>query len=57
MLTKLLATNTDFTALWKSVSAFFTDFQVLYAIEMLFFFAVIFFVSKVLRDNGATKLT
>lgn len=56
MLTKLLATNTDFTALWKSVSAFFTDFQVLYAIEMLFFFAVIFFVSKVLRDNGATKL-
>ncbi len=56
MLTKLLATNTDFAALWKNVTAFFTHFEVLYAIEILFFFAIIFFASKVLRDNGATKL-
>ena len=36
--------------------AFFTNFGVIQAIEILFFFAIIFFVSKVLRDNGATKL-
>lgn len=56
MLTRLLATNVDFLALWNSVVSFFTKFQVLYAIEIVFFFAVIFFVSKVLRDNDATKL-
>lgn len=56
MLTRLLAAGVDFVALWNSVVSFFTKFQVLYAVEILFFFAVIFFVSKVLRDNDATKL-
>lgn len=56
MLTNLLTTNGDLTKLWESVMAFFTNFQVLYAIEIIFFFAIIFFASKVLRDNGATKL-
>lgn len=56
MLTRLLATSVDFVALWNSVVSFFTKFQVLYGVEILFFFAVIFFVSKVLRDNDATKL-
>ncbi|MBQ8309287.1 MAG: DNA integrity scanning protein DisA nucleotide-binding domain protein, partial [Clostridia bacterium] len=32
------------------------NFQVIYAVEMLCFFALIFYVSKVLRENDATKL-
>ncbi len=36
--------------------AFFSDFQVIYAVEIVLFFALIFLVSKVLRDNDATKL-
>ena len=36
--------------------AFFTSFKVAYAIEILVLFALIFFASKVLRDNDATKL-
>ena len=35
---------------------FFTNFQVIFAAEMVLFFALIFLVSKVLRDNNATKL-
>ena len=35
---------------------FFSNFQVMYAVEMVLFFAMIFLVSKVLRDNDATKL-
>ncbi len=40
----------------QRIVGFFTDFKVVYAVEILFFFALIFFVSKVLRDNDATKL-
>ena len=35
---------------------FFTNFQVIFAVEIVLFFALIFLVSKVLRDNNATKL-
>ena len=35
---------------------FFTEFQVLYAFEILFFFLMIYYVSKILRENDATKL-
>lgn len=35
---------------------FFTDFQLLYAFEWLIFFLMIYYVSKVLRENEATKL-
>jgi diadenylate cyclase len=35
---------------------FFVRFQVIYGIEIFCFFMLIFFVSKVLRDNDATKL-
>ncbi|MBQ7948206.1 MAG: diadenylate cyclase [Clostridia bacterium] len=56
MLTKLLATGYNFPALWESIVAFFTGFGVLYAVEIVLFFGIIFFVSKVLRDNDATKL-
>ena len=34
----------------------FTNFEVIFAFEMVLFFALIFLVSKILRDNGATKL-
>lgn len=35
---------------------FFQNFSVLYALEILVLFGMIFFVSKVLRDNDATRL-
>lgn len=54
--TRLLASAVDFTKLWKNVIAFFTGFNALYAVEIVLFFLLIFFVSKVLRDNDATKL-
>ena len=56
MLTTLLATNVDFAKLWENVIAFFVNFNALHAVEIVFFFAIIFFTAKVLRDNGATKL-
>lgn len=40
----------------KNVETFFVEFSVLHAIEIILFFFVIFFVSKVLRENDATKL-
>ena len=35
---------------------FFTHFQVMFGVEIFFFFVLIFYVSKILRDNDATKL-
>lgn len=35
---------------------FFTNFQLLYAFEWIIFFLMIYYVSKVLRENEATKL-
>ena len=52
----LLASSIDFAKLWESVLAFFTGFNALFAVEIILFFFLIFFVSKVLRDNDATKL-
>ena len=46
----------NFGALWQSITRFFTGFSIMYAIEIAFFFFVFYFVSKVLRDNDATKL-
>ena len=56
MAMRLLASAVDFTALWNNVIAFFTGFNALYAVETFIFFCVIFFVSKVLRENDATSL-
>lgn len=42
--------------LTDTVMKFFTEFHPAYAIEILVLFALIFFASKVLRDNDATKL-
>ena len=52
----LLTTGYDFAQLLESVKAFFIGFNVLHAVEIVLFFFIIFFVSKVLRDNDATKL-
>ncbi len=50
----LLAIN--WGEIWGKVVAFFTNFTVLAGIEIFFIFLLLFFVSKVLRDNDATKL-
>lgn len=55
-MTGILALAFDYKALWQSVVDFFMNFNGLFAAEILLFFGVIFFVSKVLRDNDATKL-
>ena len=55
MLTGLLAAG-RWAEIWENVLAFFQTFGWLQVAEILFFFAVIFFVSKVLRDNDATKM-
>lgn len=55
MLTNIL-TSFSATAFAESVMTFFTEFRVLYAVEILVLFTIIFFASKVLRDNDATKL-
>lgn len=52
----LLTGGFNFAKTAENVVAFFTNFNVLYAIEIVMFFFIIFFVSKVLRDNDATKL-
>lgn len=46
----------DMNALTDSIMSFFNNFHPAYAIEILVLFALIFFASKVLRDNDATKL-
>ena len=53
MLANLLGAWSD---LLKSTTTFLTGFSVLHAAEILVLFTVIFFASKVLRDNDATKL-
>ncbi len=53
---RLLSAAERLTWLQEGIVSFFTNFQVMYAIEILCFFALIFYVSKILRDNDATKL-
>ena len=52
----LLTIMAQLENLVDNVMNFFTNFQVIYGAEMVLFFALIFLVSKVLRDNNATKL-
>ncbi len=52
----LLAESGRWKEIWTGALAFFQGFGVLAAIEIMLLFGVIFFVSKVLRDNEATKL-
>ncbi len=53
---RLLSATERLNWLKDGFVGFFTNFQVMYAIEILCFFALIFYVSKILRDNDATKL-
>ena len=52
----LLTVMTQLINLKDGAIKFFTSFEVIYAVEIVLFFALIFLVSKVLRDNDATKL-
>lgn len=56
MVANLLAAGVNLQELLDKTILFFTEFSVLYAIEILVLFTIIFFASKVLRDNDATKL-
>ncbi len=53
---KMLLAMNSFTQFKDGAMRFFTEFNALFAVEILLFFIMIFFVSKVLRDNDATKL-
>ena len=52
----LLTASAKLVEIKDSVMSFFNQFSVLYGVEIFMFFCVIFFVSKVLRDNEATRL-
>ena len=56
MTVNLLTSGYDFAGLLENVIAFFTGINALHIVEIVMFFFIIFFVSKVLRDNDATKL-
>ena len=56
MSNRLLTVSETFANIQQTVTTFFSNFGVLYALEILVLFGMIFFVSKVLRDNDATKL-
>ncbi len=56
MAIRLLAISAKLKEILYGSLDFFKGFGVLAAVEIILFFAVVFFVSKVLRDNDATKL-
>ena len=53
---ELLSVTDRLLQLKDAIVDFFVRFQVVYGIEIFCFFVLIFFVSKILRDNDATKL-
>lgn len=52
----LLSTMVRLTQIKDGFVNFFNQFQWIYVAEILGFFALIYYVSKILRDNDATKL-
>ena len=52
----LLSTAERISVFPEAFFAFFNNFKAMYAVEIVFFFLVIYFVSKILRENDATKL-
>ena len=44
------------TKLGENIIGFFTGFTVAYGVEIVLFYLLIYYVSKVLRDNDATRL-
>lgn len=55
-MTTFLLTTDWLTQFQERCVGFFTNFKATYGVEIVLFFALIFYVSKVLRDNDATKL-
>ena len=53
---RLLSVAERLSEIKNGVMQFFTAFQIVYALEILCFFVLIYYVSKVLRDSDATKL-
>jgi diadenylate cyclase len=53
---QLLTIGAALAGAWENAKNFFLNFSVLYCIEIILMFTMIFFVSKVLRDNDSTKL-
>ncbi len=56
MATRILTAGGRFKEIQEGIVTFFVHFNAMAALEIMLFFCLIFFVSKVLRDNGATKL-
>ncbi len=52
----LLTFEQDMVDLMNRVGGFFSAFSFAFAVEILIFFCCIFYVSKILRDNDATRL-
>ncbi len=52
----LLTFEDSVVDLIDKVSVFFTDFHFAYALEIFLFFFLIFYVSKILRDNDGTRV-
>ena len=52
----LLTFEESLVRLLERVGGFFTNFSFAYAVEIFIFFMLIFYVSKILRDNDATRL-
>lgn len=52
----LLSAMEQWMKVQEKAIAFFTDFKIIYAAEIILFYALIYFVAKVLRENEATKL-
>ena len=52
----LLTFEDQVVQLFSSVGNFFTEFSFAHAIEIVLMFMLIFYVSKILRDNDATRL-
>ena len=53
---QLLAFMDGVQTMIETVRDFFVGFKVVYGIEIFFFFLLFYYVSKVLRENDATKL-
>ena len=52
----LLSVSERVSGFVESFFTFFNNFKAMYAVEIVFFFLVIYFVSKILRENDATRL-
>lgn len=56
MATNLLAIIPNLKEFGKGALAFFQNFEIIFAVEIILVFAMVYLVSKVLRENDATKL-